>query len=328
MDKNFWKLRNVFVTGASGLLGSWLTKTLVDTKANVVILLRDEVPKSYLATSGYINKVTVVKGYLEDYYIINRILNEYEIDTIFHLAAQTIVGTANRSPLSTFESNIKGTWNLLESARMNSLVKRIVFASSDKAYGEHKALPYDENTALIGTHPYDVSKSCADLLAQCYYKTYKLPIGITRCGNIYGGGDLNFSRLIPGTIRSAILNEQPEIRSNGKYVRDYFYVLDAVEANICLAEKLDKKEIQGEAFNFSNEEPMEVIEIVERILKIMKVKNKIKPKIFNIATGEIRKQYLASKKARQILKWKPEYTIATGLKETINWYKFFFRCTH
>ena len=321
MNKNFWKTRNVLITGASGLLGSWLTKTMVDSKANVIVLIRDEVHKSYLFTSGYINKVTVVRGTLEDYSVVSRILNEYEIETIFHLAAQTIVGTANRSPLSTFESNIKGSWNVFEAARTNKLVKRIVFASSDKAYGEHKTLPYDENAPLRGTHPYDVSKSCADLLAQCYFKTYKLPIGITRCGNIYGGGDLNYNRIVPGTIRSIILKEQPIIRSDGKYVRDYFFVLDAVEANILLAENLDKKEIHGEAFNFSNEEPMEVIEIVDNILKIMNVKNRIKPRILNIATGEIKKQYLSSKKARRILSWKPEYTIETGLKETINWYK-------
>jgi CDP-glucose 4,6-dehydratase len=323
MNRNFWEDKKVLITGASGLVGSWLTKILVDAKANVTAIIRDKVPKSYLFQSGYINKVNVVNGCLEDYFTIERTINEYEIDTIFHLGAQTIVGTANRSPLSTFEANIKGSWNLFEVSRNSKLVKRVIFASSDKAYGEHKTLPYDETAALNGTHPYDVSKSCADLLAQAYNKTYKLPIVIARCGNIYGGGDLNFNRIVPGTIKSVIFNEIPIIRSDGKFIRDYFYVLDAVEAYISLAENINEK-IYGEAFNFSNEEPIKVTDIVNRILKVMKEK-KLHPKILNIASGEIRDQYLSSKKARQVLKWIPKYSLEEGLKETVKWYKDFFK---
>jgi CDP-glucose 4,6-dehydratase len=318
-----WKDKNVFITGCTGLLGSWLTKALVEKKANVVGLIRDMVPQSNLNWSGFNEKITTVRGSLEDYFLLERVLNEYEIDSVFHLGAQTIVTIANRNPISTFDTNIKGTWNILEACRRSSGIERIVFASSDKAYGAQEELPYNENTPLEGRHPYDVSKSCADLICKSYYDTYQLPVCITRCGNFYGGGDLNFNRIIPGTIRSIINNENPIIRSDGNMVRDYFYIEDGVEAYLSLAEQMDDKSIQGEAFNFSNEEPLNVLEIVNRVRAVMK--SDLKPKILNEANNEIEKQYLSAKKARTLLKWKPLYSMDNGLKKTVSWYETFFK---
>jgi len=314
MINKFWKDRNVFITGCTGLLGSWLTKTLVEKNANVIGLIRDLVPKSNLNLSD----ITIVRGEVEDYFLLERAINEYEIDTVFHLAAQTIVSIANRNPISTFETNIKGTWNILEACRRNPLVKRIIVASTDKAYGEQEKLPYSETTPLEGRHPYDVSKSCADLLCRTYFETYKLPVCITRCGNFYGGGDLNFNRIIPGTIRSILNKEVPIIRSDGTLIRDYFYIEDAVEAYILLAEKIEELGIQGEAFNFSNEIQITVLELVNKIKKIMG--SNFKSKILNEATNEIKHQYLSAKKARDILNWKPKYTLEDGLRKTIKWY--------
>lgn len=320
---NYWKNKNVFITGATGLVGSWLAERLVKETSNVVCLVRDMIPKSNLVLNGCYNKVTIVNGCLEDYNIIERTLNEYEIDTIFHLGAQTIVGTANRSPLGTFESNIKGTWNVLEVARNSSLVKRIIVASSDKAYGDHDKLPYKEDVPLRGLHPYDCSKSCADLLSQTYYHTYKLPVAIARCGNFFGGGDLNFNRIVPGTIRSVINNERPVIRSDGKYTRDYIYVKDASEAYMLLAQKLDDKQIQGEAFNFSNEDRYTVLELVNLILAVMG-RTDLVPIILNNAKGEITNQSLSAEKAKTALGWYSKYSVEIGLKETIEWYNNFF----
>jgi len=318
---NFWKDRNVFVTGCTGLLGSWLVKDLTEKGANVTGLIRDLVPKSNLNWSGFNDKINIVRGEIENYFLLERTINEYEIDTVFHLAAQTIVTIANRNPISTFESNIKGTWNVLESCRKAALVKRIVVASSDKAYGDQEKLPYDEDTPLEGKHPYDVSKSCTDLLSKAYFETYKLPVCITRCGNFYGGGDLNFNRIVPGTIRSVLNKEAPIIRSDGSLVRDYFYIEDGVEAYLLLAEEMEKLGIQGEAFNFSNEIQITVLELVEKILKIMK--SNLKPKILRETTNEIKHQYLSAKKAREILHWKPKYTLEDGLRRTIKWYEEF-----
>jgi len=318
---NFWKDRNVFVTGCTGLLGSWLVKDLTEKGANVTGLIRDLVPKSNLNWSGFNDKINIVRGEIENYFLLERTINEYEIDTVFHLAAQTIVTIANRNPISTFESNIKGTWNVLESCRKAALVKRIVVASSDKAYGDQEKLPYDEDTPLEGKHPYDDSKSCTDLLSKAYFETYKLPVCITRCGNFYGGGDLNFNRIVPGTIRSVLNKEAPIIRSDGSLVRDYFYIEDGVEAYLLLAEKMEKLGIQGEAFNFSNEIQITVLELVEKILKIMK--SNLKPKILRETTNEIKHQYLSAKKAREILHWKPKYTLEDGLRRTIKWYEEF-----
>jgi CDP-glucose 4,6-dehydratase len=319
-----WKDKQVFVTGCTGLLGSWLCKELIARKANVVGLIRDWVPKSVLINDKYINKMNIVRGDVTDFYTIERILNEYEINTVFHLAAQTIVETANRNPLSTFETNIKGTWNVLEASRRVSTVKKIIIASSDKAYGDQPMLPYDENTPLQGNHPYDVSKSCADLVAKTYHTTYGTPVCITRCGNFYGGGDLNFNRVVPGTIRAILNGEQPIIRSDGSFIRDYFYIEDSVNAYLHLAEKMDEKNILGEAFNFSNELQITVLELVKKIISLMGKEN-IEPKILGIARNEIVHQYLSAEKARKMLNWTPKYTLDEGLIKTIHWYKNFFK---
>jgi CDP-glucose 4,6-dehydratase len=317
----FWRDRNVFVTGASGLLGSWLTEELVRRGARPTCLVRDWVPESRLMESDTLSRVRTVRGELEDYALLLRALNEYEIDTVFHLGAQTIVGTAARSALSTFEANIRGTWNLLEAAKAcGKLVQRVLVASSDKAYGSHDVLPYTEDAPLQGRFPYDVSKSCTDLIAFSYYHTYRVPVAVTRCGNLFGGGDLNFNRLIPGTIRSALLDEAPVIRSDGTFVRDYFYVRDAVDAYLQLAERLPGESFVGQAFNFGTETPMSVLELVDRILALMG-KTHLRPRILNEASHEIPKQYLDCSKARRMMGWRPSFTMDEGLVEAIEWYR-------
>lgn len=320
---DFWENRNVFITGGTGFLGSYLTEELISRKANIVSLVRDWVSSSrFIFTDAY-KKTTVVRGEIEDYALLERILNEYEVDSVFHLAAQTIVGTANRNPISTFKANIEGTWNLLEACRRNPLVKRVVVASSDKAYGIQDKLPYSEDTPLQGTHPYDVSKSCTDLISNTYANTYELPVCITRCGNFYGGGDNNFNRIIPGTIRSILFNERPIIRSDGSYIRDYIYARDAVSAYMLLAEKMEDKSLHGEAFNFSNEIQVTVLELTRKISSLMG-REDLEPIIQDQASHEIRHQYLSAEKAKKMLGWNPLYTLDEGLQETIEWYKNFF----
>lgn len=322
----FWKDRNVFITGANGFVGSWITKELVKKGANAVVLIRDIIPRYSLLNDIYNELGAVINGSITDFPLIERIFNEYEIECCFHLAAQTIVGIANRSPLSTFESNIKGTWNILEAARTSKLIKRVVVASSDKAYGEQKSLPYTEDMCLLANHPYDASKACTDLLARSYYNTYGLPVAVTRCANIYGGGDLNFSRIIPDTIRSILHGDAPVIRSDGTPVREYMYVKDAVSAYLTLASQMDMKNVAGEAFNFGAEKPITVLELVNEILRVSG-RNDLKPIIDGKGKtkGEIEKQFLSNEKARKVLKWQPEYDLATGLKETIQWYDEFFK---
>ncbi|HSE51231.1 MAG TPA: GDP-mannose 4,6-dehydratase [Gemmatimonadales bacterium] len=316
-----WRGRKVFVSGAAGLLGSWMAEELLRRGADVTCLIRDWVPNSRAITDGVLDRCQVVRGDLEDFAVVLRTLNEYEIDSIFHLGAQAIVGTANRSPLSTFESNIRGTWTLLEAARQcPRLIERIVVASSDKAYGAHDTLPYTERTPLLGRFPYDVSKACGDLIALSYAETYELPLAVTRCGNLYGGGDLNFSRLIPGTIRSALRGEPPLIRSDGTFVRDYFFVRDAVNAYLHLAERLPAPGIVGEAFNLGPETPLSVLEVVDRVLTAMGRRD-LEPVVLNEARHEIPHQYLDCAKARERLDWKPEFSFEQGLRETIEWYR-------
>jgi CDP-glucose 4,6-dehydratase len=323
MSRNFWNGRRVFVTGATGMIGSWLVKDLLAQGAYVAALVRDADPQSELYRSGDIRRVTVVNGALEDFWTLERAINEHEVDTVFHLGAQTIVGTAHRFPLPTFEANIRGTYNLLEACRLHSnMVQRVVIASSDKAYGEQPNLPYTEDMPLNGRHPYEVSKSCADLIAQCYHHTYGLPVAIARCGNVYGGGDLNWSRIVPGTIRSFLRGERPIIRSDGTYVRDYIYVKDVVRAYMRLAECLDDDRVQGEAFNFSTETPLTVLELVQAIQRLMNCEH-IEPQILDYAEGEIRAQYLSAAKARSILSWEPRFNLEQGLRETIEWYRVF-----
>jgi CDP-glucose 4,6-dehydratase len=319
INKSFWQDRPTFVTGGTGLVGGWLVRRLVDAGADVVCLVRDWVPQSELAQGRLIERVKVARGDVCDQGLLERVLGEHEIDTVIHLAAQTIVGIANRNPVSTFESNIGGTWSLLEACRRSPLVKQIVLASSDKAYGDHENLPYDEETPLQGRHPYDVSKSCSDLIGQSYAKTYGLPVATTRCGNFYGGGDLNWNRIVPGTIRSVLRGQSPVIRSDGHYVRDYFYVEDGAAAYTLLAERLaNQPELRGQAFNFSNEIQVTVLELVERILQMMG--SNLKPEVRNEISNEIRHQYLSADKARRMLDWHPLFTLEEGLQRTISWY--------
>lgn len=321
---SFWTGRNVFITGATGLLGSWLVEALIKRGTSVTCLVRDWTPSSRFLSESLQEHANIVRGELEDYFLLLRALNEYEIDSVFHLGAQTIVGTSARSAISTFESNIRGTWNLLEACKANAkTLQRVVVASSDKAYGAHLILPYTEDTPLQGRFPYDVSKSCADLIALSYYSTYKVPLAITRCGNLFGGGDLNFNRLIPGTIRSILKSQSPVIRSDGQYIRDYFYVEDAVRAYLTLAERLPEEQFAGQAFNFGTEKPSSVLEVVELILKLMG-NQELKPVILNQAGLEIHSQYLECSKARKLLRWEPGFTLEQGLSKTIDWYADYF----
>lgn len=321
MSNQFWNHKNVLVTGATGLVGSWLVRSLAEAGARVVVLVRDADPQSELIRSQTILQTTVVNGGLEDFPTILRAINENEVDTVFHLGAQTIVGNALRSPLQTFESNIRGSYNLLEACRqLHPLVKRIVVASSDKAYGTSAHLPYTEETPLNGRHPYDVSKSCTDLIAMTYAQTYHLPVVIARCGNIYGGGDLNWSRIIPGTIRSLLLAQQPIIRSNGLFVREYIYVQDAINAYLTLAQALDNDSIRGHGFNFGSDHPYTVREIVDAIMANMG-QHDLEPQYLNQATAEIESQTLCFRKAKSMLGWEPQYSLQEGLTETIKWYE-------
>jgi CDP-glucose 4,6-dehydratase len=319
---DFWRDRRVLVTGATGLVGGWLTRSLLDRGAEVVCLIRDWVPQCELLRSGTIERVDLVRGDVCDRETVERAIGEYEAGTVIHLAAQTIVGIANRNPLSTFESNIRGTWTVLEACRRSPGVRSIVVASSDKAYGEQPQLPYTEDTPLAGRFPYDVSKSCADLIAQSYARTFDLPVAITRCGNFYGGGDLNWNRIVPGTIRSLLRGERPVIRSDGQYVRDYFYVEDGAAAYLLLAEQLHRRpELRGQAFNFSNETEVTVLELVKRIAVAMGVE--LEPQVLNQATCEIPRQCLSAARARQLLDWAPLFTLEEGLARTIAWYREF-----
>jgi CDP-glucose 4,6-dehydratase len=320
MKDGFWQDRSVFITGATGLVGGWLTKHLLDQGAQVTALVRDWVPASEFVHAGLAERVNVVRGDLACPDLLERVLGEYEIEIVFHLAAQTQVGIANRNPLSTFESNVRGTWNVLEACRRSPLVKSIVLASSDKAYGDQTTLPYTELSPLQGRHPYDVSKSCADLIAQSYAYVFEVPLAITRCGNFYGGGDLNWNRVVPGTIRSVLRGERPIIRSDGKYVRDYFYVEDGAAAYMLLAERLAvDPNVRGAAYNFSNEAQISVLELVHQILAQMG--SKLKPEIQNRANNEIRHQFLSAERARKELNWKPMFTLDQGLEKTISWYR-------
>ena len=323
-DRGLWQDRPVLVTGASGLVGSNLVAALHALGADVVALVRDWVPQSEIVQSGTIENVRSVRGDIRDQALLERVLGDYEIRTVFHLAAQTIVTVANRNPVETFESNIAGTWSLLEAARRSPCVQQIITASSDKAYGDKDELPYNETMSLTGRHPYDVSKSCADLIAQAYAHTYNSPVVVTRCGNFFGGGDLNWNRLVPGSIRSVVRGSPPIIRSDGEYVRDYIYVGDAVAAYIMLAEQhATRPELAGEAFNFSNESQLTVKDVVELIVELMGGKHP--PNILNEASNEIREQYLSAEKARETLGWKPLYTMREGLEETLAWYCEFFK---
>jgi CDP-glucose 4,6-dehydratase len=319
---DFWRDRPTLVTGATGLVGGWLVRRLLGLGADVTCLVRDWVPRSQFVQGGMSDRVNLVRGDVRDQAVLERALGEYGIITVIHLAAQTIVGIANRNPISTFESNIGGTWVLLEACRRSPLVRQVVMASSDKAYGDQEHLPYNEETPLQGTHPYDVSKSCADLIGQTYAVSYGLPVVITRCGNFFGGGDLNWNRIVPGTIRSVLRGEPPVIRSDGRFVRDYFYVEDGAIAYTTLVEALAARpELAGKAFNFSNEIQVTVLDLVRQILRLMA--SDLEPDVRNEASNEIIHQYLTAALARRVLGWAPRFTLEQGLRLTIDWYREF-----
>ncbi len=322
-DVAAWRGHRVFVTGGTGFIGSWLVHALLAEGAFGVGLVRDAEPQSLLFRSGDITRASVVSGCVEDFWTLERALNEYTIDTVFHLAAQPLVEVGQRMPLTTFETNIRGAYNLLEACRMHqAFVQLVGIAYSDKAYVEPATLPYTEEMPLLGRHPYEVSKSCADLLAQAYARTYDLPVVIARCGNVYGGGDLNWSRIVPGTIRSLIQSERPIIRSDGTYVRDYFYVKDAAGAYLSLAERAGDAGVRGEAFNFSLGSPLTVLELV-RVIRRLMGRGDLDPEVLGAAQGEIRSQHLSSRKAQAVLGWTPRYRLEEGLTETIQWYREF-----
>jgi CDP-glucose 4,6-dehydratase len=322
-----WRERRVLVTGATGMVGAWLVKRLLARGATVTALVRDADPRSELYRSGDIARVSVVNGAVEDFGTVERAINEHDVDTVFHLAAQTIVPTAQRFPLATFEANVRGTYHVLEACRVHAgLVRRVVVASSDKAYGETATLPYTEDMPLQGARPYEVSKSCADLIARAYFQTYGLPVGIARCGNVYGGGDLNWSRIVPGTIRSLFRNERPIVRSDGSFVRDYIYVEDVAAAYVALAEAIESRAVAGEAFNFSTDAGVTVAEMVARIQQVMG-RNDLPAVVLNQASGEIRHQTLSSRKAREVLAWGPGFDLDGGLRATVSWYDAFFRAS-
>lgn len=307
------------------MVGSWLVKALLAGGARVVVLVCDSDPQSELFRSGDIRVCSVVNGRLEDFWSVENSINAHDVDTVFHLGAQTLVGTANRFPLPTFEANVRGTYNLLEACRLHmNMVKRVIVASSYKAYGDQEQLPYREDASLTGRHPHDVSKSCADLITQSYHYTFELPVAIARCGNVYGGGDLNWSRIVPGTISACLRNQPVVLRSDGTYVRDYIYVQDAVRGYLRLAECLEDARVRGGGFNFSNESPVTVLEIVAAIQKLMKCEH-LQPVIENSAQGEIRNQYLSSAKARELLAWTPQFDLPSGLEETIAWYRTYLK---
>jgi CDP-glucose 4,6-dehydratase len=316
---DFWQDRPVLVTGATGLLGSWLVPALQARGARVVALVRDVVPDALLNTSGAANRCVLVFGDVRDGRLVERVLAEHEIDAVFHLAAQTIVEHAQRDPVGTLRSNIEGTWELLDACRRSGRPSRIVVASSDKAYGDQPVLPYTEDQPLEGRHPYDVSKSCCDLIAQAYANSYGLPVAVTRCGNLYGGGDLNFNRLVPGTVRSLLAGERPVLRSDGSPLRDYIYVEDAAAAYLQLAEQTHEPGVAGEAWNFSTESPLTALAMTQAITAAVG-RSDLAPLVEATARHEIQDQFLSAEKARTRLGWTPAFTLEEGLRRTVAWY--------
>jgi CDP-glucose 4,6-dehydratase len=318
-DKGFWRHRKVAVTGGTGFLGSHLVGTLVDMEADVTVIVRDSVPLGPIHEHWW-SKVTRVQGDIRDQELMERVLVESEVRTVLHLAAQTQVGVANHNPVSSFDSNIRGTWALLEAVRRSPLVKQTVLASSDKAYGTQPVLPYTEEMPLSAIHPYDVSKAAADMIAASYAHSFDVVLSITRCGNFYGPGDTNWERLFPGTIRLLLDGQRPVIRSDGTLTRDYIYVDDGARSYLQLAETLEARpELAGEAFNFSSESPLSVLEVVAAMQKA--VGTSFEPDILNIASGEIPHQYLSAEKAIKVLGWKPKYTFEEGVDLTVAWYR-------
>lgn len=323
MNNSFWRGKPVLVTGATGLMGGWLAKRLIENGADVIALVRDRCPKTMFATERMGENATVVDGCLEDFSLIRRTLSEYSVQTVFHLAAQPLVGVAKHDPSSTLQVNVQGTWNVLEAARQAN-VGQVIVASSDKAYGCSNDLPYVETHPLQGIYPYDVSKSCADLISTMYARTYQLPVAILRCANLFGGGDLNFSRTIPGVIRATLQGEPFRIRSDGKPIRDFLYIKDAAQAYMMVAEALARDpQLAGEAFNFSLSARLSVLDVTHQVLSLMD-RADLEPIIENRASAEIPEQYLDCSKARRVLGWEPRYSLTEGLQETIDWYSAYF----
>ncbi len=320
-----WTSRTALVTGATGIIGSWLVKELIGKGCKVVALMKDYDQNSEFFQSKSHLTCTLVDGCLENYASIENSINQNEVNTVFHLGAQPLVNVAHRSPLPTFETNIRGTYNILEACRRlgPNLIDRVIIASSDKAYGTHSDLPYREDMELRGRHPYEVSKTCTDLLAQSYAFTYQLPLAIVRAGNVYGGGDLNWDRIVPGTIKSILKGQSPVIRSDGSFVRDYLYVKDLAEGYVRVAEELGGSFQTGEAFNFGNEHPISVIELV-KLIQSVTGSIELEPKILGTATGEIKSQYLSPAKSEKLLGWNPKHSLEEGLLETVTWYRNFF----
>jgi CDP-glucose 4,6-dehydratase len=317
---SYWHGKHVFITGCTGLLGSWLTAELHQQGAKILGLIHNDPSQSLLAYMGIIQQIETVRGDIRDFALMQKILADHQIDTIFHLAAQTQVGIANRDPMTTFETNIKGTWTILEAARRSPYMECLLVASSDKAYGAQPELPYREDAPLLAHHPYDVSKSCADLLAQTYAHSYSLPVAVTRCSNLYGGGDLNWKRIVPGTIRSVLQGERPIVRSDGQAKRNYIYVRDAVRGCLTLAQKMTRPQVCGEAFNFGSESATTALDMIQTIVNLSH-KPQLAPVILNEAQNEIQEQNLSSEKAKHILNWQPKYTLREGLQETMTWYQ-------
>lgn len=309
----------VLITGYEGFLGSWLTRALLQNGAYVVGLDKKTRRKDTILTAAEFKRIKVIKGRVENAALISKILKRERIEFIFHLAAESLVGRCLKNPCAAFSTNIRGTWNILEAARRYGKIKGIIVASSDKAYGEHARLPYREDFALKGDHPYDASKSCADLLANTYANTFGLAVCVTRCGNIFGAGDFNFSRLIPDAVCCAISGKMLKIRSDGKFIRDYIYVKDIVAGYLLLAKKMYQKRLSGRAFNFSDEQPLSVLQMVKLVCNAAGCKGSYV--ILNQAQHEIKKQYLSSAAARRILGWRPRYSLHKALQETIAWYK-------
>jgi CDP-glucose 4,6-dehydratase len=317
--RSFWERRPVAITGATGFLGSHLTAQLVELGAAVVILTRDDVPTSAIS-EAWRGRVSVVRGAVEDQAVVERMLGDYDVRTVMHLAAQSQVGVANRNAVGTYEANVAGTWSLLEAVRRSPTVTEVVTASSDKAYGAQPVLPYDEAMPLLAVNPYDVSKACADLISTSFHRTFGVPVCVTRCGNFFGPGDVNWERLVPGTIRALVRGERPVLRSDGTMVRDYLYVVDGALAYMRLAETMAADPaVIGEAFNFSTETPMTVLELVAALQKA--AGTDLEPDIRATASHEIDSQYLSAAKARKVLGWEPTMSVDDALAATVAWYR-------
>jgi CDP-glucose 4,6-dehydratase len=316
-----WAGTRVLFTGAQGFIGSWVAERLLDEGAQVLVLDRPPAEPSRFVLRGLPERCTAVAADLLDPVSLRAAIEDHGVQAVFHLAAAAIVGSAASSPLSTYEVNVRGTWNLLEACRVASEPPaRVVVASTDKAYGIHEQLPYREDHALAPRYPYDASKACADIIARSYAHIFGLPVAVTRFGNVFGGGDFNFSRLIPGTIRALLAGERPEIRSSGLMERDFLYAEDAVTAYLAVAGSLDRPELSGRAWNASIGRPVSVLELVRRLIEISGLA--LEPDVHGDGTphGEIERQWLDCSAIATELGWAPAWDLRRGLQATFEWY--------